>query len=205
MILERIAVSSLETNCYILGDEELGQCIVIDPGAQGEQILDKVAELNLEIKYVLNTHAHHDHIGANEVLLENSEAELLIHQADAEALVSPELNLSFLRPQESIEGPAADRELAAGDIVECGEWSLEVIHTPGHTPGGITLVGNGKLFTGDTLFAMGVGRTDFPQGSREQLQASIQKLLELDSDLEVYPGHGPTGRLGGIIKSNPFL
>lgn len=205
MILERLQVGSLDTNCYILGDEDTGEAMVIDPGAEGEKILDLLNKLDLEIKYIINTHGHHDHIGANEFLMENSEAELLIHRDDAEHLVNPEYNLSFFS-QENITGPEADRCLVEGEQVECGVWDLEVLHTPGHTPGGIILLGNGKLFAGDTLFAMGVGRTDFPNGSRQKLMNSIQeKIIPLTDDLEVYPGHGPTGGLGEIKASNPFL
>lgn len=205
MILERLQLGELKTNCYVLGDEAQGKAIVIDPGAKGEKILNLLDELELEIEYIINTHGHHDHIGANKFLLENSEAKLLIHQDDAEALVNPEQNLSFFSNKE-IDGPKADECLVEGDQIECGTWSLEVLHTPGHTPGGITLLGNGKLFTGDTLFTMGVGRTDFPNASQKKLMNSIQqKLMPLSDELEVYPGHGPTGKLGKIKATNQFL
>jgi len=206
MILRELKVSSLDTNCYILGDEEVGEAIVIDPGDDGEEIMNLLDGLNLDLKYILDTHGHHDHISANRYLAENSDAELLIHEADAEYLTNPRYNLSFFHKSDAIEGPAADRLLVEGDRVKCGEWDLEVIHTPGHTPGGIVLLGNGKLFSGDTLFSMGVGRTDLPNGSREDLMASIEeKLMSLDDDLEVYPGHGPSGKLGEIKAVNPFL
>lgn len=206
MILKKISVGSLGANCYILGDEKSGKSLIIDPGAEGERILDLVNELNLEIKYIINTHGHHDHISANQLLLENSQAELMIHQDDSEFLVDPQKNLSSFSPLGELEGPEADRLLTEGDEITCGDWKLEVIHTPGHTPGGITLIGNGKLFVGDTIFSRGVGRTDFPSGSKEVLLESIQdKLLPLADDLEVFPGHGSKGKLGKIKESNPFL
>ncbi|MGM0471282.1 MAG: MBL fold metallo-hydrolase [Bacillota bacterium] len=206
MILEKLTVGSLEVNVYILGSDQTGEAIVIDPGAEGDRILNQLSKLDLELKYIINTHGHYDHIGANQKLLDESEAKLLIYTDEAEYLTTPQLNLSSLSMNGAIEGPAADRLLTAGEQIKCGEWELEVIHTPGHTPGGISLVGNGKLFAGDTLFAQGVGRTDFPGGSKEKLMESIQnKLLPLDDDLEVHPGHGPSGQLGAIKRSNPFL
>ncbi|ADL12260.1 MBL fold metallo-hydrolase [Acetohalobium arabaticum] len=206
MIVKKIPVGSLGANCYMLGDEESGKAIVIDPGAEGAKILDLVNELSLELKYIVNTHGHYDHIGANQFLLQKSQSKLLIHQDDSEFLVDPKKNLSSLSISGKIEGPKADRLLTEGDEISCGKWELEVIHTPGHTPGGITLLGNGKLFVGDTIFARGVGRTDFPYGSKEVLMESIQeKLLPLADELEVFPGHGPKGKLGEIKASNPFL
>lgn len=206
MIVKNIPVGSLDTNCYILGDEESGEAIVIDPGAEGEKILDLVNKLSLELKYIVNTHGHHDHIGANQFLLQNSQAILLIHQDDSEFLVDPKKNLSSLSVLGEIEGPKADRLLTEGDEISCGKWELEVIHTPGHTPGGITLLGNDRLFVGDTIFARGIGRTDLPHGSKEALMESIQeKLLPLVDRLEVLPGHGPKGKLGEIKATNPFL
>ncbi|MBM7623226.1 MBL fold metallo-hydrolase [Sporohalobacter salinus] len=206
MVLKKISVGSLGTNCYILGDKKVGEALVIDPGAEGEKILDLINELDLELNYIVNTHGHHDHIGANQFLLENSQAELMIHQDDSEFLVDPQKNLSSSTLLGEVEEPKADRLLTEGDEVICGQWELEVIHTPGHTPGGISLLGNDKLFVGDTIFAMGVGRTDFSHGSKKVLMDSIQeKLLLLDDGLEVFPGHGPNGKLGEIKEENPYL
>ncbi|SJZ72534.1 MBL fold metallo-hydrolase [Selenihalanaerobacter shriftii] len=206
MILKELGVGQLDTNCYILGDEETGQAIVIDPGAEGKRILSILDKNDLKIKYIVNTHGHHDHIGANGFLLENNDAELFIHSADAEYLTNSKYNLSFYHKSTPIEGPEADRLLSEGDQIKCGEWNLKVIHTPGHTPGGILLKGNGKLFSGDTIFTMGIGRTDLPNASTEQIKKSIQeKILTIEENLEVYPGHGPHGMLEEIKSVNPYL
>jgi glyoxylase-like metal-dependent hydrolase (beta-lactamase superfamily II) len=204
-----LQVGDLATNAYLLGNEDSKEAIVIDPGGDGERILGLLNELNLELKYVVNTHGHYDHIAANAFLLDNSEADLLIHEDDAELLINPEYNLSAynsITTDDPYTEPTADRKLVEGDQIECGKWSLKVIHTPGHTPGGMVLVGNGKLFAGDTIFAMGIGRTDLPKGSQEVLLNSLEeKIVPLAGDLEVYPGHGPTGKLDEIRNANPYL
>ncbi|AGB41758.1 Zn-dependent hydrolase, glyoxylase [Halobacteroides halobius DSM 5150] len=207
MLIKRIVVGNLKVNCYLVIDEDTKKAIIIDPGANKEAILEKVNEQNLTVKYIINTHVHADHIGANKYLLEETGAKLLVHKADAEFLQDPKLNLSAYidDPQEKIISPVADKLLVAGDKIECGNLTFEVVHTPGHTPGSICLKSKQILFSGDTLFARGVGRTDFPQGSSPDLKNSLQKITQFDLNLKLYPGHGPTTTLEKAKKNNPYI
>lgn len=206
MIFKSIKTGQIATNCYIIGCQETKEGAIIDPGFDGQDIFNLVQEEELDIKYIINTHGHGDHIGANGELKRLTGAELLIHQADAEYLTDPGKNLSVYMGME-ISGPPADRLLQDGDVIKIGNTViLEVLHTPGHTPGGISLKGKNFVFTGDTLFAGSVGRTDFPGGSQEELLASIKnKLLVLPGDYLIYPGHGPSSILEKEKQSNPFL
>ncbi len=206
MFVKRLAVGQLGANCYIVADESSKEAVVIDPGAEGGRILDSIKDNNFKLKYVINTHGHVDHIGANLKLLEETDAKLLIHKDDEDYLQNPNLNLAaFVGGLNKQEFGKADLLLEDGSKIECGKLLLEVIHTPGHTPGGITLKVEDGLFTGDTVFALGVGRTDFPNGSMQQLKESINRLLKFDSDLKVYPGHGGTTTIARLKTSNPYL
>lgn len=185
MILERVVVGFLQTNCYILGDRKNGEAIIIDPGANFQRIINVVKKNNLTLKSVINTHAHQDHIAENDKF----KVPVLIHKDDAQFLSS------------------LYRILNDGDRISVGEITLEVIHTPGHTPGGICLKkGEDFIFTGDALFCGGIGRTDFPYGSQELLLNSIrERLLTLNDKMVIYPGHGPTSTIGREREKNPFL
>jgi hydroxyacylglutathione hydrolase len=205
MILETLAVGPFQANCYIVGDEESRQALVIDPGAEFERIREVLQSHKLKVDKIALTHAHGDHIGAVRELLVQTQAELHLHEADLPLLTSPKYNLSeaYGLP---IAVKTATKFLTEGDRLTCGSISLRVIHTPGHTPGGICLYGNGILFTGDTLFNGSVGRTDFPYSSTETLMQSIAtKILALNDDIKIYPGHGPASNLGWEKKYNPFL
>jgi glyoxylase-like metal-dependent hydrolase (beta-lactamase superfamily II) len=205
MKVDRLVVGAMEVNCYLVIDEETKQAAVIDPGAQADKILDAIEAKELDVQYVINTHGHIDHIAANPEILTATGSQLLIHEEDADFLTNPELNLSVQVGQGSFTSPAADRLLTAGDKVEWGEISLEVICTPVLSPGGLCLIGEGVIFSGDTLFAMGVGRTDFPQGSQEKLNQSLDKISTYGDDLKLYPGHGPTSTLGKVKNQNIYL
>ncbi len=207
MFIKRLSVGQLTANCYIVADESSKEAVVIDPGAEGDRILSVINENDLEVKYVFNTHGHIDHIAANSDLLEETNAQLLIHKDDAEFLQNPELNLaSFIGGAGSeIELPQADKLLEDGDKIKCGDLVFEIIHTPGHTPGGICLKVNNLLFSGDTLFSLGIGRTDFPLGSQQKLKESINKIVILEDDVEVYPGHGERATLAQIKRKNPYI
>lgn len=207
MIFKTIVVGPIESNCYLIGCRETGEGAVIDPGDEGKKIMAAAKEAGIEkIRYIINTHGHIDHIGANFYIKEATGAEILIHSADAPALDNSRQNLSSLMGL-NIKSPPPDKLLQEGDIIKVGgSITLNVIHTPGHTPGGICLVGDGLVFTGDTLFAGSIGRTDFPGGSYNQLINSVkEKLFKLEDKMKVYPGHGPASTIGYEKVTNPFF
>ncbi|GAB6138287.1 MBL fold metallo-hydrolase [Halanaerobaculum tunisiense] len=207
MLVKRIVVGNLKVNCYLVVAEETNQALVIDPGSEADKILTAIADQGCQVEYVVNTHGHADHIAANEELLAATGAQLLIHETDSNFLQDSDLNLSSSLgdPREEVVSPPADRLLTAGDKIKCGALTLEVIYTPGHTPGGICLKTDQELFSGDTIFSQGVGRTDLPHGALEDLQTSLDKIAKLPEDLKLYPGHGPTSTLKKVKRSNPYL
>jgi glyoxylase-like metal-dependent hydrolase (beta-lactamase superfamily II) len=205
LILKTLVVGLLETNCYILGDEKTGDAVVIDPGGDFEDIRREIEASELKVKYIILTHGHFDHTGALAQLKESTGAEVLIHAEDAPTLAPTGQAQPFLMDSGS-DPCAADRTLKEGDRIQFGDIALEVLHTPGHTPGGISLVTDKVIFTGDTLFCGSVGRTDLAGGSFQQLIDSIKtKLLAKGDDYLVYPGHGPATSIGEERKHNPFL
>jgi glyoxylase-like metal-dependent hydrolase (beta-lactamase superfamily II) len=192
-------------NCFILGCEETLHAAVIDPGDEADRILTSLAESQLTLDYIINTHGHFDHVGANKRLKDASNAPILIHALDAPMLnqLAAEASAWGLTTENS---PAPDRTIDEGDTVSVGNITLTVIHTPGHTPGGVSLKTQGHVFVGDTLFSGSIGRTDFPGGNFETLKASIQKkLFALDDDVQVYTGHGPQTTIGQERRYNPFV
>ena len=198
-----LTVGPIMANCYILGCERTKEAVVIDPGGDEADILMELAKHKLTVKYILNTHGHFDHVGGNKGMKEATGAEILIHSLDAPMLGGAS-SMGFgmgVKPS-----PPPDRTIKDGDIITFGDITLSVIHTPGHTPGGVSFYGNNMIFVGDTLFAGSVGRTDFPGGNFDTLKKSIQhKLFVLADDVVVYPGHmGPT-RIGVEKKYNPFV
>jgi hydroxyacylglutathione hydrolase len=191
------------SGCYILKSGV--ELAVVDPGGDAEMILAKAKELGGTVKYVIDTHAHVDHIAANREVIEATGAQLLIHELDARLLAHPDGNLSSLMGMR-LTSPAPNRLLKEGDQVVVGEDEMTVLHTPGHTPGGICLLASDYAFTGDTLFVDSIGRTDFPGGSDELMQASLNKLQTvLRKGTILYPGHGEPGRFGRALLVNPFL
>lgn len=200
-----LPVGPIQANCYLVYDEETKECMVIDPGAEGDRIVKEIQKNGLKVKYIVNTHGHSDHIGANQEVKEATGAELLIHEEDSSMLTSAAQNLSLYLGK-NIDRPAPDRRLRDGDVLDVGQVRFTVLHTPGHTRGGICLLSGKTCFTGDTLFEMGIGRTDFPGGSYSQIIDSIKsKLLVLDDDVAVYPGHGAHSTIGRERSGNPFL
>lgn len=204
MIVWALSVGPMEANCYILECEETQAAVVIDPGSEAARIFSVIGEQDLQLKIIVNTHAHIDHIAANSDLKKKTSSLLCIHSADADMLVNPEKNLSFFIGT-SISSPAPDKLLEDGDILSAGTLRLKVMHTPGHSPGSICLLGDECIFTGDLLFAGGIGRYDFPGSSYTTLMDSLQKVMALDDDLIVYPGHGPITTVGNERRMNPFL
>jgi hydroxyacylglutathione hydrolase len=205
MNYEIVVVGTYDTNCYLAFSEESRESIIIDPGAEPEKIFMAIAGLELRPVLVLNTHGHVDHIGANLDMIQKYKVPLAIHPADEPLLQADEatfLSLGLV----GRKSPAPDRFLEDGEIIPLGASSLRVLHTPGHSPGSVSLAGDGFLFSGDTLFNDGVGRTDLPGGSWKDLVASIKKkILPLDGGTVVLPGHGPSTTVDQEARSNPFL
>ncbi len=207
MLMETIVVGPLGVNSFILGDKQSNEGVVVDPGADGELILAAVARFGLKIKYVINTHGHFDHIGCNKQIKEQTGAELLIHEKDL-WLLSEAARSARQFGLKVDDSPLPDRYLTDGLRLDFGKRSIEVLHTPGHTPGGCSLYLRDEqlVITGDTLFADSVGRTDLPGGSHEQLIASIKaKLMPLADETVVWPGHGPSSSIGRERRYNPYL
>jgi len=204
MFFSRLVLGPLQVNCYILGDEETGEAVVIDPGDEDDRILDILNNNNLRLRYIINTHAHFDHVGVNQLLKEATGADILIHEEDEE-LLRIAGDQAFLYGLD-ITPSRPDRLLKDGDEIGIGRIKLKVIHTPGHSEGGICLLGDGFVFTGDTLFAGSAGRTDFPGGDMERLVRSIRERLALLPDnTRVLPGHGPETTIGEEKENNPFF
>jgi hydroxyacylglutathione hydrolase len=200
-----VVVGPLETNCYLVYCETTLECAVIDPGAEAERIIPAVVESGLKPVVILNTHGHIDHIGANRDLKDRFQIPLRIHSLDAPLLEkAQQFELSFFLGAK--ESPPPDGSLQDGETIVIGRSGLEVIHTPGHTRGSVSFHGGNILFSGDTLFNGGVGRTDLPGGSARDLEVSIrERLLRLPPDTVVLPGHGPWTTIGEEKESNPFL
>ena len=198
-ILKTLPVGPIAANCYILGCAKTKEAVVIDPGADEGDIKRQITVLGLSPRYIINTHGHGDHIGANSKI----GLPVFIHEADAQWLTNPMKNMLLGIP---VNSPPAARLLLDGDKIDVGDLELEIIHTPGHTPGSICIKCDDAVFTGDTLFAEGVGRTDLPGGSEIELMRSIKKkLFILPDKTMVYPGHGPATTIGHEKGRNPFL
>ncbi|MBM3324726.1 MAG: MBL fold metallo-hydrolase [Calditrichaeota bacterium] len=198
-------VGFVETNTYLIWCSETREAALVDPGGDTEHILNFAKKNGLAIRYIINTHGHADHIAENSLAKERTGAPLLIHEADRPMLMNPELNfsLAFGLP---VVSPDADGLLREGDSIALGKLALSILHTPGHSPGSISLVYDKVVIVGDTLFCRSVGRTDLPGGSVRQLEASIRKkLYKLPADTIVYTGHGPTTTIGEERRENPFV
>ncbi len=205
MIIKTLPVGPIMANCFIVGCQETLEAAVIDPGDEAEKILQSVADSNLEVKTIINTHGHFDHVSANKGIHVATNAPILIHALDAPML--EHISASAANWGLSAENsPAPQRTVTDGDTISFGNITLNVLHTPGHTPGGISLFTDGHVFVGDTLFAGSIGRTDFPGGDFATLKSSIQdKLFTLGDDVRVYTGHGPETTIGHEKQHNPFV
>ncbi len=205
MIIHKLAVGPIMANCFIVGCEESREAAVIDPGAEVPRILEAVEKAQLSVKVIINTHGHFDHVGGNRALKAHTGAPLLIHPLDA-PMLSRLAEMAGAFGMRSENSPPPDRMVEDGDIIAVGRLTLEVIHTPGHTPGGISLAAPGRVFVGDTLFQGSIGRTDFPGGDFDALLQSIRtRLFPLGDEVTVYTGHGPETVLGQEKRFNPFV
>ncbi|MBN1913942.1 MAG: MBL fold metallo-hydrolase [Candidatus Omnitrophica bacterium] len=205
MILETVCVGPLEANCYILAEKEGSTAIIIDPGHEERRIKNALKKHGLNPAFIINTHGHIDHIGCDDKF----GVPVYIHSRDERLLNDPGLNLSSL-----LSAPFKVRSkvltLEEGQLIENGGLALEVIHTPGHTPGGICLLmkkpKDNILFTGDSLFCQSIGRADFPGADEGSLISALkEKILKLNDDVIIYPGHGPSSTIRDEKRGNPFL
>jgi glyoxylase-like metal-dependent hydrolase (beta-lactamase superfamily II) len=201
MIIKTLPVGQLEANCYVIADEEEGSAIVIDPGDEPDTIMDTLGDM--KVSYIVLTHAHFDHAGAVAEIKEATGAELLIHvdERDTYAGIQEHAEYWGFRIPEL---PPPDNFLSEGDKITLGTTEFTVIHTPGHSPGGISLYTKGVVFTGDTLFMGSVGRTDLKGGNINNLKNSFRKLMLLPEDTKVLSGHGPATTIGREKYGNMF-
>ncbi len=205
MIFHRFVLGDYVTNCYLIADDETKNAVLFDAPANADKILDYCSKNGINIKYICLTHAHFDHIMALNDLKESTGAKLLLHEKEEQYLSDPRLNL-LGEAAEEVTIPSPDRLLKDGDIIELDSLSFKVIHTPGHTQGGVCYLIDNVLISGDTLFSGAIGRYDFPLGSlNEELCSIKEKLLVLDDETKVYPGHGFSTTIGKQRKENPYL
>lgn len=205
MFLERIPAGIYAVNCYIIGDEKTKKAAVIDPGGHVDRIIEILEKNDFKLEYIILTHAHADHIGGVQELKDKLGIPLYLHKDDLYMLKDSNINLSAILGGPIVE-TETDKLLEDGDILELGELKLFIIHTPGHTKGGISIQVDRFLFTGDTLFANSIGRSDLEGGDQEKLIDSIKnKILTLDEKLTVLPGHGTATTIANEKANNPFV
>lgn len=208
MNLNMLTVGSLFTNCYVIWCDKTREAIVIDPGfdrqSEAGKVLHILKENKLKVKFIVDTHGHPDHTCGNGVIKSATDASILIHKLDADMLGKTGKDLESMFGFHVLS-PAADDFLQDGDVVRFGRVVLRILHTPGHSQGSISLVGENCVLTGDTLFAGSIGRVDLPGGSGKEIMQSLRKLTVLPERLVVYPGHGPTSTIESEKRSNPFL
>lgn len=202
MNVQRFLVGAMMVNCYAVYDQR--EAVIVDPGGTSQEVLDFLQEQKLRVVAIINTHGHADHIAGNAWFVEQTGAPVLIHSEEEAYLADTALNLAHMIRQD-FRPLKADRLLREGDIIEVGGGKLEVLHTPGHSPGGISLYSPGFVLSGDTMFKSSVGRWDLPMGDLAVLQESLLRLARLPLDTIVYPGHGDSTTIRNEIKNNPFL
>ncbi|MBI4287559.1 MAG: MBL fold metallo-hydrolase [Chloroflexi bacterium] len=206
MLLEKLEVGGFASNCYIVASEKTKEGMLVDAGDDADRIMKRLEAHGVKLQLIVLTHGHLDHVGAVRKIKEATGAKLAAHAderlagASERQMVSSQFGIKLDAP------PPPDMLLRGGDTIKVGDLSFQVLHTPGHSPGGICLVGHGVVFTGDTLFNYGIGRYDFPGGNLHMLMDSIHtRLLTLPDNTIAYPGHGPETTIGDERQGNPFL
>lgn len=203
MIVRSIVVGPLESNCFIIGDEKTKSAMVIDPGDEPDRIIETLREDGLTLEYIVCTHAHFDHVGAAPDIKKETGAKVVLHKDETEIYQGAK-DMAAFWGYDIDPLPEPDLLVGEGDDIRLGTLSFKVLHTPGHSPGGISLYGEGIVITGDTLFAGSVGRTDFHGGDMNKLRESFDRLMTLPPSTEVLPGHGPRSTIGREQTENFF-
>jgi len=203
VIVRRLAVGPLEANCFLIGDEDSRKAMVIDPGDEPDRIMAVVKDGNLSLEYIVCTHAHFDHVGAVPDIKDETGAKIVIHKDELE-IYQGARDMAAFWGYDISPLPEPDMLVEDGDEIRLGALSFRVLHTPGHSPGGMCLFGAGAVVTGDTLFAGAVGRTDFHGGDINKLKGSFKRLLSLPPETEVLAGHGPNSTIGRERSENVF-
>jgi len=205
LVVHQMSVGPLQVNCFIVACRSTGEAAVIDPGGDGERILHVAEKAGVRIRKVINTHGHFDHIGANQHIVEMTDAELLIH-ADDLPLLQKASDHAKVYGLSVAASPEPDRLLDQGDAFQVGALDFNVFHVPGHSPGSICLLAEGHLFVGDVLFSGSIGRTDLPGGDFESLVKGVrERLFALPDETIVHPGHGPDTTIGRERRIHPFV
>jgi len=204
MIVKKFVVGSLENNCFLVIEEMSKECFITDPGDEPDRIMDFITESKLKVKYLVCTHAHFDHVGAVPELKKETGAKIVLHKADLPIYESSQEHAAMWG-FEIDPLPQPDIFVSDGDTINIGNLHFEILHTPGHSPGGICMYGEGVVITGDTLFAGSVGRTDLPGGDVLKLKVSFQRLMSLPDRIRVLPGHGPETTIGRERTENFFV
>ncbi len=205
MNVATLTLGALATNCYLVWQDGSSEALLVDSAGDAGDTVRAAEQRGLRIALIANTHGHTDHIESLAVLKERTGAEVAIHELDAPMLADAMLSGAAMWGEH--HEVSADRLLREGDVVVLpgGGGELCVLHTPGHTPGSICLMGEGTLFSGDCLFAGGIGRVDLPGGDEQAMMMSLGRLAQLDPEIAVYPGHGPATTIGDELRGNPWL
>ena len=209
MGIEQMKVGFMDVFCYLVSCPRTNKALVIDPAGDEERVVGRINEKDLDLKYIVNTHGHGDHTCGNAKVKELTGAEIIMHELDDQIFNSAD-GQAMSRQWGFTPSPPVDRTVKDGESIVVGDVSLTVMHTPGHSPGGICLLGDGNVFTGDTLFVGGIGRTDLPGASMGQFMTAIkERLLTLPGETIVWPGHDygfkPSSTIDEEKKTNPWL
>ncbi len=205
LLVHQLSVGPLQVNCFVVACQKTREAMVIDPGGEGPQILHLAESNGYQVKQIVNTHGHFDHIGANQQVKDATGAVLMMHEADL-LLLQNARNHAQAYGLTVSPSPDPDKFLNEGDVFSVGEQSFSVFHVPGHSPGSICLLSDGHLFVGDVLFAGSIGRTDLPGGDFDALVEGVrEKLFRLPAETIVHPGHGPDTTIGREKQMNPFV